>query len=154
MASSTGYTTSSEDRSRVEALNKASRIVDSTKNDPQTISSILRQLKSVEIESGTQKYVLIQAIDPSSDAEVYFVRGNSSARYHVEAAQALVDFFLEKGINHKVTGGGRISYNASEKVIKIYGYSYSFGRADHSITSELCNKAFPQHIISWSNEGY
>jgi hypothetical protein len=90
MASSTGYTTSSEDRSRVEALNKASRIVDSTKNDPQTsnhfinkkfkssilvyflVSSILRQLKSVEIESGTQKYVLIQAIDPSSGLALNF----------------------------------------------------------------------------------
>ncbi len=42
------------------------------------------------------------------------------------------------------------------KKICIFGYSYGFGRADHSISKKVieAEKEFDDYDITWSNDGY
>ena len=51
-------------------------------------------------------------------------------------------------------GGGRIDHNLEEKKIVVYGYSQGFGLADHSISKAILAKIYPEHDITWNNEGY
>eukprot|EP00343_Euplotes_focardii_P003551 CAMPEP_0205808554 /NCGR_PEP_ID=MMETSP0205-20121125/12529_1 /ASSEMBLY_ACC=CAM_ASM_000278 /TAXON_ID=36767 /ORGANISM="Euplotes focardii, Strain TN1" /LENGTH=83 /DNA_ID=CAMNT_0053084391 /DNA_START=27 /DNA_END=274 /DNA_ORIENTATION=- len=50
-------------------------------------------------------------------------------------------------------GGGRIKFEEEEKKIFVYGYSQGFGRADHEITIGLIKTKYPDHEVTWSNEG-
>jgi phosphohistidine phosphatase len=53
-----------------------------------------------------------------------------------------------------VTGGGRIKKDDGSKDILVYGHSYGFGRANHSISADLIRKAYPDFKVEWSNDGY
>lgn len=53
-----------------------------------------------------------------------------------------------------VTGGGRIKKDDRAKSISIYGYSYGFGRAEHSVAADLCATTYPDYKVDWSDEGY
>ena len=117
-------------------------------------ASKLDEFDPVEIDDGVQKYVLIQATDPESEVSRYFVRGDVAAEYHKDAARATVDRMMDAGLKVNVTGGGRIRLSLAEKSVRIYGFSYGFGLADHSISQQVCEGKYPGFDISWSNEGY
>lgn len=51
-------------------------------------------------------------------------------------------------------GGGRISHDAEDKKIFIYGYSQSYGRADHELTAKLIKKTYPDYAISVTDDEY
>jgi phosphohistidine phosphatase len=54
-------------------------------------------------------------------------------------------------------GGGRIEHSSSNKSIFVYGYSQSYGQADHKISIALLEKKYseyPKDNFKWSNEGY
>lgn len=57
-------------------------------------------------------------------------------------------------IKYECVGGGRIEHSPENKKINIFGYSQGFGQADHSISSELIKKKYPDYTVTWSNEGY
>eukprot|EP00277_Geminigera_cryophila_P019008 CAMPEP_0179446642 /NCGR_PEP_ID=MMETSP0799-20121207/30123_1 /TAXON_ID=46947 /ORGANISM="Geminigera cryophila, Strain CCMP2564" /LENGTH=142 /DNA_ID=CAMNT_0021235959 /DNA_START=232 /DNA_END=660 /DNA_ORIENTATION=- len=106
----------------------------------------------VEIEMGTQKYVLIKLlIEPTQ----YLVRGNCDAEYHKDAAHATVQRLQQDSIGYDVLGGGRIQADA--KAIKIFGFSYGFpwnGSARHDIAAELIKWAYPDAAVETSSDGY
>ena len=90
----------------------------------------------VELQEGVQKYVLISASD--GDDQRWFVRGNCSAEYHKDAAQPTAYELQGAGLEVTITGGGRVKLDSDEKTIHVYGFSYGFGKADHSITQTCC----------------
>lgn len=54
-----------------------------------------------------------------------------------------------------VTGGGRIDILKEEKKAQIYGYSYQYGAADHSITAKMMKDHLgEEYTVSFGNYGY
>ena len=51
-------------------------------------------------------------------------------------------------------GGGRIVHDSKFKKITIYGYSNTFGQADHAKTKSYLAIEYPDFDISWNNDGY
>eukprot|EP00039_Didymoeca_costata_P019471 m.337652 g.337652 ORF g.337652 m.337652 type:complete len:165 (+) comp18194_c0_seq1:177-671(+) len=102
----------------------------------------------------TFKYVLIAA---KGRSDRYLVRGVEGAAYHADSAEPTLLQLQKRNAQHDVLGGGRIKYDQKQKTIFIYGYSMGFPWRNgslHHITQEVCEKAFPDYNISWSNEGY
>lgn len=87
----------------------------------------------------------------------YFVTSRRGAHYHRNAADPLI-FELEAAgyYDIEVTGGGRIDLNEDNKTISIFGYSFSFGQANHAISREvvLDDPRFKDWDVTTSNEGY
>ena len=51
-----------------------------------------------------------------------------------------------------MAGGGRIRCEGDR--IFVYGFSYSFGKADHARVVELIKTQRPGATVSWSDDGY
>ena len=142
------YTTNEEDRREAEKLKARLR-------DKQTNGVATRKVDPVQIANGAHKYVLIQA---ESDGKTeYFVTSRKGAHYHRNAAEPLI-FELEAAgyYDIEVTGGGRIDLDEVNKKISIFGYSYSFGLANHAISREVIleDPRFKDFEVTWSNDGY
>ena len=56
----------------------------------------------------------------------------------------------------EITGGGRLLLDTESKRIKIYGFSYGFGLADHELAKAtvLEDPKYADYTIETSNEGY
>jgi hypothetical protein len=148
---SAGPTTSAEDQKNAAQLKER---MAATASNTTAASKSLDMIPSVEITlDSTYKYVLIKATDPVSDAEKLLVRG-FDVPYHADVAAPTVEELENCGFSVSVLGGGRISHSSTKQKISIYGFSYSFGLPDHSLSAELCRAAFPGYDCSWSNEGY
>ena len=118
---------------------------------------------TVEIPSGTWKYVLIRIgeVDEADDnlrTPLYLVRGVVGASYHSESARPTLLKLKKAGIRAIVEGGGRICRDDEAKTIHIYGHSIGFpwkdGTYKHFVTKELCEKAFPDYKCDYVNSGY
>ena len=58
-------------------------------------------------------------------------------------------------VTEDVTGGGRIDVLRDEKKVQIYGYSYQYGAADHSITAKMMKDHLGEDfLVSFGNYGY
>lgn len=123
------YTTNDEDQ------REAAKLQARLRDKPSISKSAGRKerVPSVEVANGKHKYVLIRA---SLDGEEqYFVTSRRGAHYHRNAAEPFIAKLEDAGYyDIEVTGGGRIALNEEEKTMSIYGYSYGFGLADHSIS--------------------
>ncbi|PFH35382.1 phosphohistidine phosphatase [Besnoitia besnoiti] len=124
------------------------------------VNTFLSNLPKVRIEDGVQKYVLIK-VDPerggkqSLKTTLYLVRGNPQAEYHYQCALDTMKELESWGIEAEVQGGGRIECRMSDRQIEIYGHSYQYGRADHSITAQLMKQFFGNdYQVSWGDYGY
>jgi len=87
----------------------------------------------------------------------YFIWGSKKYKFHNNIYQS---FKKQLKLHYipinicKVLGGGRISFNKTNKKIFVYGYSNRFGRCKHEITVNLLKKYYQNYNISFSNEGY
>lgn len=111
-------------------------------------------VSKVEIEpSGLFKYILIKVHDPANPniEPVTIVRGLQLS-YHSD----IYDVVQEKlqPLDCEPIGGGRISHDPDNKKVLIYGYSQSYGRADHELTAKLIKQAFPDYSISITDDEY
>ena len=97
--------------------------------------------------------MLIEAFDDQGRVR-HLVRGDIRVGYHVYCAQPTVDELRSRGLFAKVLGGGRMEHYPKQKLLKIYGYSHSFGIEDKAITAAVCQLVFPQYTITTSTEGY
>ena len=114
----------------------------------------LDRLPAVQIsKEGRFKYVLIEAFDEQGNTR-YLVRGDIRVGYHVYCAQPTIDELRSRSLFAKVLGGGRMEHYPKQKLLKIYGYSHSFGMEDKAITAAVCQRTFPQYTITTSTEGY
>jgi phosphohistidine phosphatase len=144
-------TTNAEDQRKVAEMK-----VEAEKVRLEAVSgSALATFQAVQIEHGVQKYVLIEASD-EKNAKKYLVRGLCSAEYHRDAARETVMALSEAGLVCNVTGGGRIACDQDQKTVKIYGFSYGYGLADHSISQAAieADASFQGFSVTRSNEGY
>mmetsp|Transcript_54428 Transcript_54428/g.80793 ORF Transcript_54428/g.80793 Transcript_54428/m.80793 type:complete len:176 (-) Transcript_54428:484-1011(-) len=117
----------------------------------------------VSIADGAHKYVLVSATTPSprvghSECSTeLFVRSKRGAAYHRNAAEPLLETLEHyKFRDIIVLGGGRIFLDENNKKISIFGYSYGFGRADHSVTKSVIDndEGFKGYDVTWSDNGY
>ena len=114
-------------------------------------------VQAVKIASGAHKYVLISAEEPRSSETKYFVTSRKGAHYHRNAAEPFVHDLEKHGYNNiQVTGGGRIQLDEAKKRIAIFGFSYTFGLADHEISRQVvqADERYADFEITTSNEGY
>ncbi|KAL7488586.1 hypothetical protein ACHAW6_014181 [Cyclotella cf. meneghiniana] len=118
-------------------------------------------IPSVSIDEGAHKYVLMTAYTPgapsSSSRKRTFVYSKQGADYHRNVAEYLLPMLERSGYyDILITGGGRIIKDSSKNYIKIFGYSYGFGRADHQLAVEVVRESnlFNGYNLLWSNDGY
>ncbi|XP_049768940.1 sex-regulated protein janus-A-like isoform X1 [Schistocerca cancellata] len=124
-----------------------------------TAAEKLAAVPDVDIDpEGTFKYVLIRVFGPEGpdgkEPSKLVVRGYKRAGFHSDVYDETMDRVKGLGVDTECTGGGRIQHDPSAKVIKVYGYSQGFGKADHSKTVEILKTAYPDYNITWSDEGY
>ncbi|XP_075991912.1 14 kDa phosphohistidine phosphatase-like [Anticarsia gemmatalis] len=118
------------------------------------MSATLDGVPKVEIEpTGVFKYVMIKVHDTKHPnvEPVTIIRGIQLS-YHSD----IYDVVQEKlqPLDCEPIGGGRISHDPENKKIFIYGYSQSYGRADHELTAKLIKKAYPDYSISITDDEY
>jgi len=119
--------------------------------------SSFRRVPSVQLASGKWKYVQISAREPKGGREQLFVTSRRGARYHRNAAEPVVDQLRDAGYEDVyVKGGGRIDLNEAARTMKIYGFSYTFGRVDHAKSRDvvLRDPRYAGYDVTISNEGY
>ncbi|CDJ47614.1 14 kDa phosphohistidine phosphatase, putative [Eimeria brunetti] len=113
-------------------------------------------LEAVIVGDGRQKYTLIRI--PKQDdmhADIYLVRGDPKAEYHYQTAIETLNALQSRNILSDVLGGGRMDVLRAEKKVEIYGYSYQYGAADHSITAKMMKEHLgDEFIVSFGNYGY
>mmetsp|Transcript_19435 Transcript_19435/g.44269 ORF Transcript_19435/g.44269 Transcript_19435/m.44269 type:complete len:202 (-) Transcript_19435:173-778(-) len=125
-------------------------------------SSSFPSLPSVHLDEGVHKYVLIRAVEPATadgaaDRDRTFVVSKRGAAYHRDVAEPFVDRLLEGGwAEVRITGGGRIHLDAVGRKVKVYGFSYGFGKGNHRWATKVIgeDERFEGFDISWSDEGY
>ena len=144
------FTTNEEDQR--EAANLQARL----KGEHRILSNpSATRLPNVEIASGAHKYVLIRA-EFNGDTE-YIVTSKRGAHYHRNAAEPMVNKLIGAGYTDvDITGGGRIELNEAARTISIFGFSYGFGRADHSISQRVVqeDERYKDYSVTISNDGY
>lgn len=106
---------------------------------------------------GSHKYVLIRAHHPTDGAEQYIVTSRTNAAYHRNAAEPVIEALERAGYyDVDVIGGGRLTLDTSARRIAIFGFSYGFGRADHSLSQQVVQEdpRYKDFHVTISNEGY
>jgi phosphohistidine phosphatase len=143
------HTTNDEDQRAVKKLQARLRnAVSNAKVGQQPVPS-------VEIAEGVHKYVLIKA-EINGD-EQHIVTSKKGAAYHRNAAEPMITKLEQAGYsNIEVTGGGRVSLDSIAKQIYIFGFSYGFGLADHSISQRIVleDPRYRNFEVTFSDEGY
>ena len=97
----------------------------------------------VNLESGSNKYVIIQAKSTSkkNKGKLLFVRSASPSscggHYHADVARSLVEELSMNGYFATVIGGGRIDFDKEIGHAHIYGFSYGFGKGNHTLVAEI-----------------
>ena len=112
---------------------------------------------------GIFKYIQIIVKNTKTQETKTIVRGYASCAFHADILslfqlQELIECKDRNDLNCDCPGGGRIVYEsdegAAEKVIKIYGFSQGFGRANHAVTEQIIKQQYPDMKTSWTNDGY
>lgn len=115
---------------------------------------------SVSLDPGAHKYVLVTADPPPGSGSDggdgtktrTFVYSRRTADYHREVAEELVPLLEAGGYrNVRIRGGGRILRDDADRRINIFGYSYGFGRADHSMAKRVVEGSgtFDGYEVTW-----
>ena len=111
-------------------------------------------IKDCKIDkNGEFKYIQILCSNKKdSNKSKIIIRGTSYFSHHKEIFD---DFLTEiknskndeliNNYEYKCLGGGKIEFNG--KMISVYGYSVTYGQADHSKTIDILRRNFPNKII-------
>ena len=54
---------------------------------------------------------------------------------------------MKNNFSFEIIGGGKIIFDNKNKTIILYGYSTAYGPADHSLTSSIIKKYYPNYEI-------
>lgn len=120
-------------------------------------NTTFQKVDSVSIDDGAHKYVLIAAREPGSIVSNHFVVSTRGAAYHRNVAEPFVERLESCGYQDiRIEGGGRIYLDQDAKKIRVFGFSYGFGQADHEISKQKIqqDERFHDHDITVSNDGY
>uniref|UniRef100_W8BRY2 Sex-regulated protein janus-A n=2 Tax=Ceratitis capitata TaxID=7213 RepID=W8BRY2_CERCA len=118
------------------------------------VDTRLDAVPNVEIEEGIYKYVLIKVYGKDESNHKNIVRGYADCQWHSDIYDRSSESCKGIGLETECLGGGRIEHNPDLKLIKVYGYSQGFGKADHAETRRILLEKFPNYEIQISDEGY
>mmetsp|Transcript_11664 Transcript_11664/g.27415 ORF Transcript_11664/g.27415 Transcript_11664/m.27415 type:complete len:187 (+) Transcript_11664:287-847(+) len=170
------FTTNAHDLAEAAKLKARLEEQSAKELHPSTAAAASEQVPTVSIDPGKHKYVLVTAVTPSNERQV-FVYSRRGAQYHKDVANVLVPMLESSGYsNIRITGGGRIERDEGEPLyderfegvevcgsnkesrkIHIFGYSYGFGQADHALAKQAVDESgtFKGYTVTWSNDdGY
>jgi len=143
------YTTNEEDRREAAKLQARLQQQQSQQqrrhSRRRSGSPVFERVPSVQIAEGRHKYVQIRATyfgggggdgDDEGEEQI-FVTSRKGVHYHRNAAEPLIAQLQASGgySDIAVAGGGRLSLDTAKRKIEIYGFSYSFGKADHGTSN-------------------
>ena len=105
--------------------------------------------------NGKFKYIQIKVNDIKNQNESkIIIRGTSdNVKYHKDIFTNFINNEINNNIQMKnnysfeIIGGGKIIFNNENKTIILYGYSTAYGPADHSLTSSIIKKYYPNYEI-------
>lgn len=131
-------------------------------------TAMFSKLPAVKLtDQGTFKYILIDVKSKKTGETCRFVRGDEMHHYHAdnfaafgkELDSAEIVFQGDKLISGKTVsvscpGGGRVVHDKAAKSLSIYGYSQSYGQADHNITAAIVKEHLKYTNVQVSFEGY
>ena len=156
------YTTNEQDLKEAadiqnRLLSRAQQTIEDTDTNNNNATVNNDNIPSVSLDEGAYKYVLITANPPSTNQSRTFVYSKRNASYHKDVAQYLLPILEgERYTNIRIKGGGRILRDIIDKKIHIFGYSYGFGAADHSLAKSIVDQCeeYKGYTVTWSNDGY
>lgn len=162
------YTTDAVDQAEVARLKEYLADDSGRKKHVPTQNSKDSNISFVSIDEGRHKYVLIQATCSSGEdsrqqqqqqqeKSHLFVVSHRGAHYHRNVAEWYIPKLQNQGFsNIEIQGGGRIIRDDINKLIKVFGYSYGFGQANHEVATRVIrsDRRFQSYQVSWSNDGY
>ena len=105
--------------------------------------------------NGKFKYIQIKVnnIENQNESKI-IIRGTSNnVKYHKDIFTNFINNEINKNIQMKnnfsfeIIGGGKIIFDNKNKTIILYGYSTAYGPADHSLTSSIIKKYYPNYEI-------
>eukprot|EP00347_Sterkiella_histriomuscorum_P013925 403362830 len=103
--------------------------------------------KCVIDKCGDYKYIVIELKNAKNDETFQLIRGSRTHEVHKDILAEFIENELidEDDMMHvSCRGGGRISIDSDKDTIKIYGFSYAFGKADHLMAAEMLKKSLPE----------
>lgn len=141
-------TTGASDNEQIRALKEMKSLRNDGKNGESSAETLGAELPpKAMIAPGVHKYVLVKARHPGDVEAQWFVKSAPPSEcggpYHANVAQGLVEALHRAGYDTTITGGGRIDYNKNASHVRVYGFSYGFGKGDHSRAASI--------IEDWSN---
>jgi len=118
-------------------------------------------------DEGIFKYIHILVKLRPSNTILSFVRGYIDLEYHAEnlerfekqiqqAILQLGDIKLDQTFEIQCPGGGRVNHSKANRKLSIYGFSQSFGAANHDQVKDIVFEelGYPKANISVSYDGY
>ena len=119
----------------------------------------LDEVPTVAIAQGTWKYVQMLVSAPDGQTKLV-VRSTEGLRYHAEMYRAAMRELkrLSPSLKARVVGGGRIVFDPAAGVVRIFGYSKTFGRCKgcNEKSAEILRRhpLFQGYAVTWSDDGY
>jgi phosphohistidine phosphatase len=103
------------------------------------------------------KYILARVVydddAESIDCERLLVRGDATAEYHADILDQLKRE-LGRHAQVQALGGGRISHDAAQGKVHVFGCSMAFGPAVHEVSAALVQRAYPWYRAEDVTVGY
>ncbi|KAJ8277983.1 hypothetical protein GJAV_G00082440 [Gymnothorax javanicus] len=113
----------------------------------------LCKVSDVEIDpDGVFKYILVRVTVKGGGECKDIVRGTKNAQYHNHIFEKLSPEMQNLGLECTCLGGGKIEHTSKEKMIRVFGESTGYGKADHSVTAEKLKSTFQDYKITWSDD--
>jgi Janus/Ocnus family (Ocnus) len=135
---------------------------DVKKSEPDPESSSVRSdllPPAIQLSPGRNKYIMAKLRDPVTHKVRWFVKSAAPSEcggpYHANVAEDLVEWIHTvpgyETVEVEVTGGGRIDYvpeaasstfdgassSSDAGAVRVYGFSYRYGKGDHRRAAEL-----------------
>ncbi|XP_055301990.1 sex-regulated protein janus-A-like [Sitodiplosis mosellana] len=109
-------------------------------------------------DEGRFKYILIKVYGreqaDGTEPNKLIVRGYQRAEWHADIYDEVSGSIRALGLDTECLGGGRIEHFPESKLLKVYGHSTGYGRADHAETRKILLTKYKDYEIETSDEGY
>ena len=83
---------------------------------------------------------MVELRNTNSNQSAYFVRGGNDFDFHRDIFSDFVYKELstdqDNSIQASCRGGGRVQFG-EKGLVKVYGFSYAYGMADHEVAAEI-----------------
>lgn len=94
------------------------------------------------------KYIFAEVKDKDGNAKNVVRAPFVGECQHIDIVKSLEKELAGQPLTVKIMGGGLISIDGKNKLIKIHGQSVFFGMADHRKAAQLVESSFPDFHVS------